>query len=267
MVNFCLKSLVYMFLLLLFDGLFIDFLVKKILKSWIIKINQMIEKFTCDKNIEFPDCPPNLNKFYDALLKLQKTWLQIEQKHNQITKILYSLAVTVDFNKFLSDFLPQVLDISESLCTAFYSLNHFTNKLELKYSIGFSKNIYQEFDLTANEFLQNNSDIKIINNIPNDSIYMIKFFTGKIKPKSLMIVPIINKDELTGILVLASIYNYTDAQIETISSLKSYLNIAIENGKNIEKKDRLINELNFQNKLIQDLNDELETKIRSLSKK
>ena len=121
--------------------------------------------------------------------------------------------------------------------------------------------------MQANEFLQINQDIKIINDIPNDSVYIIKGFTGKVKPKSLMIVSVINKNELIGILILASIYNYTDAQIEIINSIRSYLSIAIENGKNIEKKDRLINELSFQNKLIQDLNDELEAKIKNLNKK
>lgn len=267
MANFYFKSLIYLFLFLLFNGLLIDFLVKKILNNWITKINEIIEQISCDKNIDSMDFPTSLKKFYDALCKLQRVLNKSKKRHNQIIKIIDTIAINIDLDKFLSEFLPQVLDITESLCSAFYLVNHFTNKLELKYSIGFNKNIYQEFDLQANEFLQINQDIKIINDIPNDSVYIIKGFTGKVKPKSLMIVSVINKNELIGILILASIYNYTDAQIEIINSIRSYLSIAIENGKNIEKKDRLINELSFQNKLIQDLNDELEAKIKNLNKK
>ena len=116
--------------------------------------------------------------------------------------------------------------------------------------------------MEANEFITDNFEIKIVKDIPNESIFMIKSFLGKIKPKSFLIVPVANDNKLNGILILVSIYNYTDEQIEIIKSIKDYIGIAIKKGMLLERKERLINELQCQNKLIQDLNDALEKKIK-----
>ena len=76
---------------------------------------------------------------------------------------------------------------------------------------------------------------------------------------------IINENNLIGIMVFASIYNYTDEQIEIINLTKHYVGIAVNNGIIFEKSKRLTNELQFQNKLIQELNDELEKKLKTNS--
>ena len=82
------------------------------------------------------------------------------------------------------------------------------------------------------------------------------------KPKSLLIIPVANENKLNGILILVSVYNYTNEQIDIIRTIQNYIGIAIKNGIFFEKKERLINELQLQNKLIQDLNDTLEKKIK-----
>ena len=264
MSSFYFLLVICFILLVVFIGFTVNFFARRILDKYLDEINKTLEGLNLDLNSELIYKLPALIKFYDGVSKLQKNLRGKEKKYNEIINILNSVAINIDLNKFLEDFIPKILAITESSAAAFYVLNDFNNKLEIKYSMGFNKNIYKEFDLSANEFDVENSEIKIINNIPNDSIFMIKSFLGKIKPKSLMIIPVENKnkDKLNGILILVSIYDYINEQIEFIKAIKDYIGIAIKNGIFFERKERLINELQFQNKLIQDLNDTLDKRTK-----
>lgn len=262
MNHFYLELTICFILSVLFISLTVNFFVKRILNEYLNEINKTLENLNLDLNMKLIYKLPALMKFYDGVFKLQKILQGKEKKYNEVIKFLNSVAINNELNKFLEDFVPKIVSTTESSAAAFYLLNDFNNKLELKYSLGFNKNIYTEFDLEANEFITDNFEIKIVKDIPNESIFMIKSFLGKIKPKSFLIVPVANDNKLNGILILVSIYNYTDEQIEIIKSIKDYIGIAIKKGILLERKERLINELQCQNKLIQDLNDALEKKIK-----
>lgn len=262
MNHFYFELIVCFILSALFIGLTVNFFVKKILNEYLDKINKTLENLNLDLDMKLIYKLPALIKFYDGIFKLQKILKAKEKKHNEIIKVLNSVAINIELNKFLEDFIPKISAITESSAAAFYVLNDFNNKLEIKYSMGFNKNIYKEFDLEANEFVTDDFEMKIVKNIPGDSIFMVKSFLGKVKPKSLLIVPVETENKLNGILILVSIYDYTNEQIEIIKAVKNYIGIAIKNGISFERTERLINELKLQNKLIQDLNDTLEKKIK-----
>lgn len=262
MDNSYLESVIYFVLLALLISLTVNFFVKRILNEYLEKISKTLGNLNLDLNMKLIYSSPMLAKFYDGIFELQKNLRNKEKKYNEIIKVLNCIAVNFDLNKFLEDFIPKILATTESSAAAFYVLNDFNNKLEIKYSIGFNKNIYKEFDLEANEFVPDDFEIKIMKDIPNDSIFIVKSFLGKMKPKSLLIIPVANENKLNGILILVSVYNYTNEQIDIIRTIQNYIGIAIKNGIFFEKKERLINELQLQNKLIQDLNDTLEKKIK-----
>lgn len=238
---------------------------RRLFKKYLSEINRIIYLLHDDINNNFEHETSELADFYDTIIQLQSTIKKREHYHNEIIKILNSAAVNIKLDKFMEDFVPKLMNATESICSAFYLLNDFTNILEIKYSAGFNKNIYREFDLNANEIITPDFKVKVIKDIPDDTIYMIKTFTGKVKPKSIMIIPVENQNKLIGVLVLVSMHNYSDEQIELIELTKHYIGIAVNNGINYEKANRLTNELRFQNKLIQDLNDELEKKLKQLS--
>ncbi len=262
MNHFYFELIICFILSALFIGLTVNFFVKRILNTYLDEINKTLENLNLDLDMKLIYKIPALIKFYDEIFKLQKILKAKEKEHNEIIKVLNSVAVNTELNKFLEDFIPKISATTESSAAAFYVLNDFNNKLEIKYSMGFNKNIYREFDLESNEFVTDDFEMKIIKNIPGDSIFMIKSFLGKIKPKSLLVVPVENENKLNGILILVSVYDYTNEQIEIIKAVKNYIGIAIKNGFSFERKERLINELQLQNKLIQDLNDTLEKKIK-----
>lgn len=238
------------------------------MKKFMLEIVTVIENLTSDLNTEIIDVTPNhLHEFYNSTRHMQKAFQKREQFYSEIFSILNSAAVNIELDKFLDDFVPKLINSTNSNCGAFYLLNNFTNKLEIKYSNGFSKNIYKEFDIDLNEgFMPNSKEVKIIRDVPVDTMYIMKTFLGKIKPKSIMTIPVFNEteDQMIGVLVLSSIYNYTEEHVEIINLTKHYIGIAVNNGIIFERSQRLTNELKFQNKLIQDLNEELEAKIKCL---
>lgn len=265
MYIFYLEFIIYILFFVLFISLIIKLLVQWLLNRYLDEISNTIKILSENINSDINYKSPALNRFYDEIYNMQKIFKKRECHNNEIFKILNSAAINMELDKFLNDFIPKILNATDSFCGAFYLLNDFTNKLELKYSCGFDKNIYREFDLNAHEFFAHDFNIKVNNNIPNDTIYMSKTFVGKIKPKSIMTVPIVNQDKLIGILIFAGLYNYTDDQIEIVNLTKNYIGIAVNNGVIFERTQRLTNELQFQNRLIQDLNDELENKLKNAS--
>jgi PAS domain S-box-containing protein len=219
-----------------------------------------------DENMDLNSVPISDNemiKFYAELKIVAETLRLRENGRKEILNIVNSMAVNIDLSNLLDDLLPKVLKATGSTCAAFYIANHATNKLEIKASTGFSKNIYSDFDMTIGEGLIGGAtkETRIINDIPDDSVFIIRTFLGKIRPKSIMAIPIINNDKLVGVLTLASIYNYLDSQNEIIELIRYYVGISIGNAIAYEQTKRLTNELRFQNTLIQNLNEDLEKKV------
>lgn len=190
-------------------------------------------------------------------------------KTNEIlTDILICATKNLELDKFIDSVLDKIMEIISSDWAVFYILNKMTNKLEIKSSKGFGKSIYSQYDITIGEgFIGNaaaKNEVKIINDLPDDTIFIANTFLGKIKPKSLIIVPICDdNNEVLGVFAAASLYTYTKEQQTLLNKIKKYVSYAIENGNYYNKTLRVANELKFQNQLIQNLNDDLESKIKA----
>jgi len=211
----------------------------------------------------------DLQPYYIQLEKFKNTLRKKDDTRQEILNVVNSVAVNMDFEKVLEDLLPKLIVVTGSNCCAFYSLNAQTNKLEIKQSFGFSKNIYSEFDINLGEGFIGEAALKnkttVCVDIPDDSVFIIRTFLGKLKPRNMLITPIFYNDQMTGVIVFANIHEYTHEELEMVEMIKYYVGIAVVNGMTYEKTKRLSNELKFQNKLIQNLNDELEKKIEDRS--
>ena len=174
----------------------------------------------------------------------------------EMLEIVNAVASQTEVVKILRELLPKLNISTRSLCSAFYTVNNATGRLEIRHSVGFGRNLYNEFDISLGEGMVGQAvikkDITIYADIPEDTVYMVRTFLGKIKPRSLMIVPIVIEDKPVAALVCASIYDYTPDELEVIELIRHYLGVAVKNGANFEKNKRLANELEFQNRLIQD---------------
>ncbi|GHU77459.1 hypothetical protein FACS1894188_11760 [Clostridia bacterium] len=235
--------------------------INKIIGYSIIAVRVLLDENEDLNNLVISD--DDMVDFYTELKAVAEMLRERENNRKELLNIANSIAVNIDLSALLEDLLPKVIKATNSTCAAFYLANAATNKLEIKSSIGFSKNIYGDFDMNIGEGIMGSvtNDVKIIKDIPEDSVYIIRTYLGKIKPKSMMIIPIIDADRLVGVLTLASIYNYEENQSEIIELIRYYIGISIGNAVAYEQTKRLTNELKFQNTLIQNLNEELEKKI------
>lgn len=209
---------------------------------------------------------PEVVGLYESVEELRKNLKMQNKTKDTVLKIINTLALNIELGKLLDELIPKIIEGTKSNWGAFYLYNFTTGKLELKASIGFSKNIYNDFDISLGEGFVGKSSkankIEIINDIPSDTVYITRTFLGKIKPRSMMSVPITSSGELVGTLLLASIYDYKEEQIDIIRMIRYYLGVAVTNGITYERTQRLKNELQFQNQLIQNLNEELEQKVQ-----
>jgi|GEM_PF-1839859 len=203
--------------------------------------------------------------FGEVLVEAAKWIDEKDFFQDAILELVNSVANSISMEKILENIMPKIIKYTDSNCAAFYFVNKSTNRMEIKASVGFNKNIYSEFDVGINEgffgHTINADEIKIVNDIPDDTIYSIRTFLGQSKPKNAMIVPVAAGEEIVGVLVLASIYKYNETHKSILNVIKSYMGVSLNNILVFERSQRLSNELNFQNRLIQDLNDDLEKKV------
>lgn len=250
---------------------YITFLIDKLYveeKENISKISDCIKKIDFEISDDFRETD-EYEQVYESILEVNSKINKNKITSEIISDILVSAAKNFDFENFLDDALIKIMELMNSNWIVFYIVNKTTNKLEIKSSIGFGKSIYSQFDISIGEgFIgqaAENNKIKIIKDIPDDSIYISKTFMGKIKPKNILVVPVSdfeNNNDVLGVLALASLYEYTDEDIENINKIKKYITYAVLNGIYYNKNQRLTNELKFQNQLIQNLNEDLENKIK-----
>ena len=206
-------------------------------------------------------------EYYEKIETLRKQLYTKDQTRQKVLQIINSIYSNIELEKMLEQSLPKLSSLTKSDCIAFYMFNRATNKLEIKCSVGFSKDIYSEFDIDFGEgfigsAILNMREVKVLDNIPDDSVYVMRTFLGTIKPKQVVVAPITYEGEMSGTLLLASIREYTEDQIEIITLVKDSIGVAVGNSIAFEKIKKLSNELKFQNRLIQDLNEELEKKVQ-----
>ncbi|MCL2665009.1 MAG: GAF domain-containing protein [Defluviitaleaceae bacterium] len=213
----------------------------------------------------YQESPDDLRVFFDELVRVKALLRKRDKSRHELLDIANTVALNIEFDLLLRDLLPKVNEATRSNCSAFYTVNPSSGKLEIKHSVGFGKNIYGEFDMALDEGLAGTvtagRETIIISNIPEDTIYSIRTFLGKIKPRSMMVVPVMHQDQVNGVLICASIYDYTHEDKEMVELVKYYLGVAVANGVRYERTKRLTSELTFQNKLIQDQHEAMNRKL------
>ncbi|MBR1443646.1 MAG: GAF domain-containing protein [Firmicutes bacterium] len=262
--------------LLLFMKMFLVFIpLGIIIVNWIIG-----EKFFLDllaqlaysiKNLDTSGIDERIKKslLKDVVESIEELKTSIEEKdhiYEIMNKILVSTVTNMELQNFFKNVMSDIMELVESNWAVFYNVNKITNRLEIADSVGFGNSLYSQFDISIEEGALGQAvaknEIKIIKDLPDDSIFVTKSFLGKVVPKNVMVVPIDDDNDVLGVMALASVYYYTDTHIEIMKKISKYIAYAINNGNYYNKNIRLANELKFQNQLIQNLNDDLEVKIK-----
>lgn len=208
---------------------------------------------------------PFVDKLYKAVEDLRNK-LRVKNRILQaVLDLVNTFALNIETERLVDMVLSRLIEETNSNWGVFYIYNNTTGKLELKKSIGLSKNIYKQFDVEIGEGFVGISalskNVKIYTEIPEDTVFENKTFIGKIVPRNIMTVPVVTGDAVKAILAFGSMYDYNDEQIQLVKILRKYIGYALNNCIAYERTERMANELKFQNQLIQNMNDELEKKV------
>lgn len=206
-----------------------------------------------------------INRLYLAVDRLRLRFKKELDIKDKVLELENKLAVNIELDRLFDVLLPKLVEYTDSNWGVIYIYNSLTDKLELKKTVGLSKNVYKEFDVEIGEGLiglaAKTKEIRLMSEIPENTVFENRTFLGKITPKSIMTVPVLEKEELVAVLAFASVYNYSENQVSIIRLLRRYLGFSILNCLDYERTQRLTKELQFQNELIQNMNEELEKKV------
>jgi putative methionine-R-sulfoxide reductase with GAF domain len=175
--------------------------------------------------------------FADVFNSLAIAKSEIKQKLAQDMKIrdfIKFLTLEIMRNGLSEGMLAKLVSETGSFCGAFYHTEDIKSQmLELKHSVGFNKNIYGKAgEIKIGDGLIGAAaslrEITVINNLPDDTIYMAPSVLGNFKPKSVVTMPILTKDHaVVGVFLLANIQNYSKEQLNFLNEVRDCLEIFV----------------------------------------
>ncbi len=197
----------------------------------------------------------------DEISKLAETMNQMSQSiQHEInirkarTKILENIIHSRNLLNFSQKIIFQLCQNTHSQVCVFYHHNKEQNLFEHLASVGMDKSRIQSFDINIREGMIgqvfNRRDIINLKDIPEDTRFVYKTMAGNMLPREMIGFPLILDDQIKGIIVLASIYPYSQESLEIIRQSKTQISIAMGNILADEETQRL-------NQLIKDKNENL----------
>ncbi len=193
----------------------------------------------------------------NSLVKL-KNWI-VEQKNTEEKKNQENLlknrqieglaifsnilrAHSGNLQKLSAEIITGLLDFLDANMGGFYVLTDGVLKPEAAHAYGNAKLLDREFKL--GEGLIGSCAFEknpfFFDNVPDDYIDIVSGF-GSIKPKSLYISPLVNGDQIYGVIEIASLHLITESETDFINKVSndvaatlSYMKINIETQKKLE---------------------------------
>jgi len=118
-----------------------------------------------------------------------------------------------NLSEFKTNIFKKLIDVTNSQLGVYFSLNRDTNNFEPFTSVGITSDSLKSFSVPVLEgelgMVTDKKKIIHINNIPEETIFTFRTFTGTIIPKGIISIPVIIDDAVSGIISLASIKPYS----------------------------------------------------------
>jgi len=198
----------------------------------------------------------------NELREQQKT----EIAYNEIVTIINSLAGT---EKVLQECLCKIAAFTESQAGVVYLYDEGMRLLRMAAGYAVGNN-----DCAGIEICELGAGIPgqvalekrtiVTGNIPDDTIFKIKHGIGESIPKSIGSFPILLQDKVLGVLVLASLRNYSSEMVEFITTATGQLAVAISNLQAYQLIQRQADELQKKGETLAMQNEELQSQSEEL---
>jgi len=197
----------------------------------------------------------SFNNMADSL----KSQMEVQQAGAGIAE---TMSAARDPKDFALKLLKALLEATHSSLGSFYVLNDSNTRFEHLASIGMSSESMVHFD--ANNFegefgnVLATRQISHIDEIPEDTVFKFKTFTGVVIPKEIISIPVVMDEKVAAVISIASIKKYLKKELDIINhAWVMGLGTAFSNLMANEKKKNLADQL-------AEKNEELESQARML---
>ena len=207
-----------------------------------------------------------LGDTFNTMAAALESQVQLRKINDDITHVLVEAP---DLNAFRYDILKKLVSITDSQMGAYFFLNRETHQYEPFTSIGIMPSLLGSFDSSAleGEIGRVITDKKIIflKDIPQNTIFQFKTFTGTMLPREIITIPVIIDKVVSGIVSLARIKPYDQKTLDIMKQpWTTGMSTALSNMTANAETKRLASKLQTTNQELQAQTEELALQAREL---
>jgi signal transduction histidine kinase/CheY-like chemotaxis protein/CHASE3 domain sensor protein len=156
-----------------------------------------------------------------------------------------------ELRPFCQNLLSVLLEKTGSQVAALYLLNPENKLFEYFESMGMSDPSQESFraDIKEGEFgsVLSSKKISKISDIPEDTLFVFKTVSGKFRPKEIITIPILDKNEVIAIISISSLRYYSPISVRLINDIWVTLTARMLGVINYQKIINISTVLNQQN--------------------
>jgi len=210
-----------------------------------------------------------LAKSFNRMADFLKSQMEVQQAGAGITE---TMAAAKDAKDFGLKLLEALMAATRSDLGSFYVLKENHDRFEHLTSIGVASELMVDFD--ANNFegefgkVLATRQISHIEDIPEDTVFKFRTFTGTVIPKGIISIPIVIEGKVVAIISLASVKDYSSKHLDIINhSWVMALSTAYSNLLANEKTRNLADQLKEKNEELEYLVEERTKELRDREKR
>lgn len=215
-------KLIGLILVVLIAIVIVAFLVARAIAAPLLTMKRTAEKvqtgdFSARNHISGSDELAVLGKTFNLMAESIESQIELQEINEDITETI--IAVN-DLTAFRKAILEKLVEVTNSQSGAYFILNQTKDMFEPASSLGVTPGALKPFDASALEgelgMVVETRKISHIRDIPEESIFKFRTFTGTIIPKEILSIPILIDNVVRGIVSLASIKPYPQKVLDIL---------------------------------------------------
>ncbi|MBI9092986.1 MAG: response regulator [Desulfobacterium sp.] len=264
-------NLIVLIFVALMAILVVSFFTARAFASPVIEMAVIAEKmkkgdFSARNQISGSDELAALGETFNTMAESMESMVELQEINEDITETI--IAVN-DLLAFRTALLKKLVEVTNSELGAYFLLNKHTGMFEPFFSLGVTPGELKPFDASALEgelgMVAEARKITRITDIPDESIFKFRTFTGTVMPKEIISIPIVIDNVVLGIVSLASIKPYPNKIFDILKQPWALgLPTVFSNLMANEEMVRLAGELQEANQGLQAQTEELQSQSEEL---
>ena len=199
-----------------------------------------------------------LAESFNAMADAVMSHGMIQKSSADITETLVAAGKMDDFRKSI---LKQLMKATDSNLGAYHALNLENGRFVHVASAGITAELLEPFDgaFLDGEFGEALTTKRIghIKDIPENTRFKFKTFSGTLLPKEIMTIPLVVNNTVRAVISLAGIHPYSKGSLEIVNRIRPVINTKLSNLLANEETKRLYEELSEKNQELQSQTEEL----------